>query len=263
MVLGVITGSGLYELEGLTVKEERSIGTPYGAADVTIGSLGGKDIAFIARHGRGHEFLPNLINYRANILALNELGVKSIIASSVMGVVDPNMQLGEIILFEDMLFADNRLPDGAICTFFDKPGQPGRGHYIFSSPYSTQLRDLAARQAAKLGMSYSNGGIYGHVNGPRFNSKAEIRLLQNLGVSAISQTAGPEAILAGELEIPYLLIGFGIDYANGVASVPTPIEVLDSNLGLAAEVVPKLIREIVVEISNESVPAEGFVYRFD
>ncbi len=261
-MIGVITGSGLYRLDYLNAKQE-TVDTPYGQVEVGLGSIENKAIAFIARHGKAHEFLPNMINYRANIYALKEVGVKAIIATSVMGVVDYSIKLGTLMLFDDIYYPDNRLPDGEICTFFTQPGLPSRAHYIFPSPFSPQIRSAAAKEAAKLGISYIDGGIYAHVNGPRFNSRTEIRQLAALGVMAVSQTCGPEVILAGELEIPYQLIGFGIDYANGVSREPTPIEVLNGNLDLASKVIPSLIKEIIINLDPNSISFEGFLYRFE
>ncbi|OIO86619.1 MAG: phosphorylase [Candidatus Aquicultor secundus] len=262
-MIGVITGSGLYKLKDLELKEEKTITTPFGEAEVSLGSIDGKDVAFIARHGRNHELLPNMINYRANIFALKETGVCAIIATSVMGVVDRLLGLGRVILFDDLYFPENRLPNGEICTMFTAPGGPERAHYIFSSPFSSYIRGLAAKAAADLNINHLDGGTYGHVNGPRFNSKAEIRSLQSARVTAISQTCGPEAVLSGELEIPYQLIGFGVDYANGVSPKPTPIEVLDSNLSLAATVLPKLIKHTIQSLNLDEIGFDGILYKFE
>ncbi|HEY3373781.1 MAG TPA: MTAP family purine nucleoside phosphorylase [Candidatus Aquicultor sp.] len=262
-MLGVITGSGLYDLPGLELKEQKVVRTPFGGAPVSVGSLGGKSVAFIARHGRGHALLPNTINYRANIFALKETGVRAIVATSVVGVVDKSMSLGTIVFFDDIYFMDNRLPNGEICTVFTQPSQAGRAHYIFASPFSSTLREVAQTVARNACISHRTLGIYGHVNGPRFNSRAETSQLKALGVTAISQTCGPEAVLAGELEIPYLLIGFGIDYANGVSDAPTPIEVLDANLKLGSQVMPVLIKGIVSATDVDTISAEGFLYRFE
>lgn len=261
--IGVITGSGLYELEYLDLKEEATIGTPFGDARVSLGSIEGKDVAFISRHGGKHELLPNMINYRANIFALKKAGARAIIATSIMGVVDGLVGLGRAIMFNDLYFPENRLPSGELCTFFNEPAHPDRAHYMFSSPFSSYLRGLAVKVATDLKINHLDGGTYGHVNGPRFNSKAEIRTLQHARVTAISQTGGPEAVLSGELEIPYQLIGFGIDYANGVSPKPTPIETLDSNLSLASTVLPRLIRGIIQSLNSDELGFEGTLYMFE
>ncbi|MHB0976317.1 MAG: MTAP family purine nucleoside phosphorylase [Candidatus Aquicultorales bacterium] len=262
-MIGIITGSGLYELTNLRSSRERSIDTGYGVASVTTGSLGGRDIAAIARHGTDHRLLPNMINHRANISALRSMGVRAILATSVMGVVAPDIPLGSVILFDDMFFMDNRLPDGTLCTFFDTPGAPGRGHYIFSQPFSRGLNDLCAAVCNETGTAHVQGAIYGHVWGPRFNSKAEIRYLKSAGVTAISQTAGPEAVLAGEVGVPYLLIGFGVDYANAVMETPTPVEVLDAKLRESSQILPRLLEGLVGLVDEEGPISEGFVYTFD
>jgi len=103
---------------------------------------------------------------------------------------------------------------------------PGRGHWIFEAPFSEPLRDALVGAAADAGHAVRDGGCYGHVDGPRFNSRAEIRSLASCGVSAVSQTAGPETVLCGEAELPYALLGYATDYANGVAEAATPVSEL-------------------------------------
>lgn len=262
-MIGIITGSGLYELPALEQVERSVVDTPYGATSVRIGSLDGQDIVFVARHGEAHELVSNMVNHRANVYALREAGARAIVSTSVMGIVDASLELAQLVLFDDLYFPDNRLPDGGACTFFSEPGQNGRGHYIFGSPFSAAMRAAALEAAQGIGARVADGGVYAHVNGPRFNSRAEIRQLRSLGVTAVSQTCGPEAVLAGELEVPYLLIGFGVDYANGVVEEPTPIEVLDANLVRAARLMPALIRDMAARLGGTEIPFEGFVYRFE
>jgi len=262
-LIGIITGSGLYGLSGLERAESTIVDTPYGKTGISSGLLAGNEIAFVARHGDNHEYLPNTVNYRSNIYALKEAGARAIVATSVMGVLDRSLDLARAILFDDLYFPENRLPGGELCTFFTEPGQPGRGHYMFGSPFSSTMRQVAMEVARSIGAPIVEGGVYGHVHGPRFNSRVEIGRLQSLGVTAISQTCGPETVLAGELEIPYLLIGFGVDYANGVSDEPTPIDVLDGNLNLSAQIMPRLLQGITARLSDRPIPFEGFVYRFE
>jgi len=254
-MIGIISGSGFYDFPSIEKPVEKIVETPFGKASVTIGNVFGKEVAFIARHGKKHEFLSNMINYRANIWALKEAGVKCIISTSVCGIINPDMQLAKPILFDDLYFLDNRLPNGEICSMYTTSGAKERGHYIFSSPFNQSV--------IKALMSQNPDAVtkatYAHVNGPRFNSKAEIKMLQQ-HADAISQTAGPEIILAGELEIPIALIGFGVDYANGVKETPTPIDVLNNNLKLSKEKLTQIIVEYIRDIKD--VQFDGFVYRF-
>ena len=113
------------------------------------------------------------------------------LAVTVCGAVDPSVELGSLIVFDDLHFVSNRLPDGSLCTFHDTPGDERRGHWIYEDPYSPELRRALLAGAGEPGVAARDGGCYGHVDGPRFNTKAEIRGLAACGVTAVSQTAGP------------------------------------------------------------------------
>ena len=264
MRVGIITGTGTYELPFLEVAERRRVVTPFGEVTVNIGEHAGKEVVHIPRHGPRHEYLPHQINHRANIWAMREMGVKFVFATTVCGVVDPNVPLGRPILFDDLFFPENRLGDGSPCTFFLQPADPRRGHYIFSRPFSQSLRERIGATLEALGLEYEPEGVYGHVFSPRFSSRAEVRLLSMLGVKAISQTAGPEAVLCGELEIPYALLGFGVDYANGVVPEPTPVEELEANLGRSKGVFSEVIRALLERDDLDGVSFDsGTVFRFE
>ncbi|MFC2164900.1 MTAP family purine nucleoside phosphorylase [Acidobacteriota bacterium] len=253
--VAVISGSGFYDFPDLTDSDKREISTRFGSVIVSTGRLNDKKVAFIARHGHDHQFLPNLINYRANLLALKEMGAKAILSTTVCGVLDAAIPLAKPVVFSDLYFPDNRLPSGEICSIYDEEGLLDRGHYIFGQPFSELLR----QQVIAAAEDPLTEAVYAHVNGPRFNSKPEIRALQS-HASFISQTAGPEIVMAGELEIPIALIGYGVDYANGVSDQPTPVEALQLNLINSKSVFVSIINKV---IQNYVVPRfEGFIYRF-
>src|SRR4029450_13909804 len=128
----------------------------------------------------------------------------------VCGAVDAASELGSLVCFDDLHFVNDRLPDGSLCTFFTEPGARERGHWIYEGPFSGDLR------GALLGAAFAvrDGACSGHVDGPRFNTRAEIRGLAAAGVTAVSQTAGPETVLAGEAELPVALAGYAPDYSN-------------------------------------------------
>jgi purine nucleoside phosphorylase len=235
MRIGILTGSGTYALPGLEVLEQHGVVTPFGEALVTQGWLGGAEILHVSRHGEGHRRVSHQVEHRANIAALRDRGAEAILAVTVCGAVDPALDLRDLIVFDDLWFASNRLPDGSLCTFHDQPGAPGRGHWVFDRPFSEPLRAALLRAARDLGHPVRDGGCYGHVDGPRFNSRAEIAMLAAAGVVAVSQTAGPETVLAGEAEIPYALLGFVTDHANGVMAQDTPVAELVANIGVSAE----------------------------
>jgi 5'-methylthioadenosine phosphorylase len=253
--VAVISGSGFYDLPDLAEAGKREISTKFGSVIVNTGRVNDKKIAFLARHGHDHQFLPNLINYRANMLALKELGSKAIISTTVCGVLDPSIPLAKPVVFSDFYYPDNRLPGGQLCSIYDEEGLPGRGHYIFAQPFSGTLRQ---QLIAAAGDAIADA-VYAHVNGPRFNSKPEIRALQS-HASFVSQTAGPEIILAGELEIPIALLGYGVDYANGVSDAPTPVEALRLNLMNSKGVFVSIIKKVLQNFKEPRF--EGFIYRF-
>lgn len=254
--LAIISGTGFYDFPGLDEAQDKTVRTKYGEASLRIGVIETKRIAFMARHGQGHRILPNMINHRANLLALKELSTKALVGMTVCGVLDPAIPLTKLAVFEDFYFPDNRLPNGEACTIYDEIGERKRGHYIFDKPFSEELR----QQIIKVAEGPITGAVYACMNGPRFNSKPEIKMLKSYA-SFVSQTAGPEVVLAGELEIPYALLGFGVDYANGVQKEATPPEVLTENLKKSKSVFTSVIMKFIKEYHAPKF--SGFIYRFE
>lgn len=223
--IGVITGSGTYALPGFD-GEAREVTTRFGTVRATVGTFAGAEVVHVSRHEEGHRRLSNHVNHRANVAALKELGASAVLAVTVCGAVDPELPLGSLVVFDDLHFLANRLPDGWLCTLYDTPGEPGRGHWVYEGPFSAAGRAALVEGAREAGHEVRDGGCYGHVDGPRFNTRAEIRSLALAGVVAVSQTAGPETVLCGEAELPYALLGYPTDYANGVQDEATPVEEL-------------------------------------
>ncbi len=224
MRIGIITGSGTYALPGLEAGEPDPVETRFGTVPVTSGTFAGAEVLHVSRHREGHALLSSAVTHQANISALAAAGADAIISATVCGACDPGLELGSLIVFDDLFFLQNRLPDGSVCTLHTEPGAPGRGHWIFDGPFSEPLRQALLAGARERGHPVRDGGTYGHVDGPRFNTKAEIRMLMGAGVTAVSQTAGPETVLAGEAKLPFALLGYATDYANGVKpEAPTPM----------------------------------------
>ena len=262
MAIGIITGSGTYALPGFEGGEPEPVATRWGESLVSRGTLAGVDVAHVSRHGAGHVRLSNHVAHRANIAALSEAGAGAAIAVTVCGAVDPEVPLGSLICFDDVHFPSNRLPDGSLCTFFAEPGARLRGHWIYEDPYAPTLRAALLEGAARCGLPMRDGGCYGHVDGPRFNTKAEIRGLAAAGVTAVSQTAGPETVLAGEAELPFALVGYATDYANGVQAEATPVERLLELIAASTDVFARLLAEALPRIDAGAHPPTGVVYRF-
>ncbi|CAN5514187.1 MAG: MTAP family purine nucleoside phosphorylase [Actinomycetota bacterium] len=256
--IGVITGSGTYEMP--VEFEPHTVETRFGEAEVAVFEHGGWTVGGVVRHGKGHRHLPHTIEHRANLAALEKLGAKAVLATTSVGAVDGVP--GKTVIFDDLHFPENRLPNGEPCTIFTEPGEPGRGHLIAVEPFSPKLREKMKLAADDLGIEADIGGVYAHTNGPRFETASEIRALKNLGVAATSQTCGPEAVLAGELEMPYALAGFPVNYATGLAE-PEPKEELDRLLGLSAETLPRLLFKTIETLEESDLSFEhGYVYRF-
>ncbi len=259
-VLGVIGGSGNDELPGLARARRHSVSTSYGEVDVVSGELAGIPVVHVSRHGPGHQRLSHHVNHRANLAALLELGVTAAVGLTVCGALHAAVPLGALVVFDDLYFPSNRLPDGELCTWFTEPGGAGRGHWIFDRPFSEPLRHALAAAAGSVGVPLVDGGVYGQVDGPRFNSRAEIAALRAAGVTAVSQTGGPEAVLAGEAELPYTLLGFVTDYANGITMTPEPVDALLARMACSPAVFAAVVEKLAAELPVVSAP--GVVHRF-
>ncbi|HET9073332.1 MAG TPA: MTAP family purine nucleoside phosphorylase [Solirubrobacteraceae bacterium] len=263
MAVALITGSGTHSLPGFALGESVGVETPYGHVTVQRGRLGDVDALQVSRHGPGHARLSSAVNHRANVWALKAMGARAVIGCTACGAVDPALELGQLVVFDDLWFLANRLPDGSLCTFFDVPGAPGRAHWVLhGGPYSAELRAALLAGAAAVGQRARDGGCYGHVDGPRFNTPTEIAQLGAAGVVAVSQTGGPETVLCGELELPYALVGFITDHANEVhPGATTPVETLAELLGASAGIFARVLAGALPRLAGTEIPPVGHVYR--
>jgi purine nucleoside phosphorylase len=263
MKVGILTGTGTYALPGLEAGEPREVRTPFGPALVSPGRAGDVEVVHISRHGEGHIRLSSHVDHRAHIAALAETGVDCVLGVTVCGAVDPAVALGSLIVFDDLHFLPNRLPDGSLCSFYAEPGDRRRGHWIFEAPFAEEPRRALVAGARATGNPLRVEGCYGHVDGPRFNSRAEIRMLAQCGVTAVSQTAAAEAVLCGEAELPFALLGYVTDYANGVVAEPTPVAELMRLIGASGEVFSAVLGEALTLLDPEALAPSGTVYRFE
>jgi purine nucleoside phosphorylase len=264
--IAIITGSGTHALPGFTDASAEQVTTPFGSVEVVRGRFAGEDVLHVSRHGAGHRRLSHQVPHRANIWALGELGAEAVIGCTVCGAVDPSLELGTLLVFDDLWFVSNRLPDGSLCTFFAEEGDPRRGHWILhGGPFSGELRAALLGGAADAGRAVVDGGAYGHVDGPRFNTPTEIAQLAACGVSAVSQTGGPETVLCGELELPYALLGYVTDHANEVRpGETTPVAVLQEMMAASTATFAAVLQASVRRLASGGpwAPA-GTMYRLE
>jgi 5'-methylthioadenosine phosphorylase len=219
--------------------------------------VAGVEVVHVSRHGAGHAQLSNHVDHRANLCALLDAGVNRLIALTACGSVDPAVPAGSLVVFDDFYFPSNRLPDGSLCTWYTEPGQPGRGHWVFDEPFSAPIRRALLEAAAITGVPVVEG-CYGHVDGPRFNSRAEVAALAAARVTAVSQTAGPEVVLAGEAELPTALLGYVTD---GVAEAGEPAEELMRRVAESRGVLAAVVEAALPALGDAD--SAGVVHRFD
>jgi 5'-methylthioadenosine phosphorylase len=205
--IGVIGGSGLYQIEGLTGVEDIKVKTPFGEPSdaITVGKLDGVRIAFMPRHGRGHRFSPSEVPYRANIYALKSLGVERIISVSAVGSLKEKIKPMDIVI-PDQIIDRTR---NRVNTFF---GGGIVGHVTFADPFCPVLSDILYDCAHQTGVRVHDGGTCIIMEGPQFSTRAESELYRSWGADVIYMTGLPEAKLAREAEICYATIAIVTDY---------------------------------------------------
>jgi len=245
--LGILGGSGIYDIPGLTNARWTRVETPWGdpSDDILIGELSGLPIAFLPRHGRGHKFSPSGINYRANIDALKQIGVTDLVSISACGSLKEELAPGMFVLvdqFIDRTFAREKSFFGNGCV----------GHVPFGDPISPLLAEHAARAAEKEGIKIVRGGTYLVMEGPQFSTLAESKLYRQWGCDVIGMTNMPEAKLAREAEICYATVAMVTDYDcwhadHGAVDVAKVIETLLGN----AELAKKLVQRLAIDLPRE------------
>ncbi len=206
--IGIIGGSGLYQIDGLHDATEHKIDTPFGApSDVVIGgTFAERNVYFLPRHGRGHRILPHELNHRANIYALRSLNVRWIICVTAVGSLQEKYAPRDIVLPSQFY---DRTSSRAAHTFF---GEGIAAHISFAEPISAALRNLLAESASRLGLKVHNGGTYVNMDGPAFSTRAESELNRRHGFDVIGMTNLPEAKLAREAEIALATMAMVTDY---------------------------------------------------
>ena len=248
-MLGIIGGTGLTELENLKISRRQLIRTPYGepSGPLTFGDICGHTVVFLPRHGSGHTIAPHLVNYHANMWALNAEGVRSVVAITTVGSIAPDLKPGQLVLPDQLIDYTH----GRRTTYYDGIDLPIK-HIDFTEPYCPRMRAMWKQAAANAGESLVDGGVYAAVQGPRLETAAEINRLDRDGATIVGMTGMPEAALARELEISYAAICPVANYAAGRGSSEHGISYSDINLVLSGVMgrVRKLIEEVVLLHAN-------------
>ena len=233
--IGIIGGSGLYDIEGLRKVKELSVKTPFGSPSDTVllGELEGVRIAFLSRHGRGHRINPSEINYRANIYALKSIGVSRVISVSAVGSMKESIKPGDVVLPDQFIDLTKR----RVSTFFEGGIV---AHVAFGDPVCPSLGAVLSGAARTVGATVHEGGVYLCIEGPQFSTKGESRLYRQWGVSVIGMTNLPEAKLAREAELCYATVALATDYdcwheTEQAVTVESILTTLRQNVTLAKQ----------------------------
>ena len=245
MTIGVIGGSGLYEIEGLTDIEEVRLETPFGdPSDVYItGILEDVKMVFLPRHGRGHRLLPSEVPYRANIYGMKKLGVRRIISVSAVGSMKEEIVPGHIVI-PDQFF--DRTHGKRASTFF---GQGVTGHIQFADPVCPELSRVLYDAGQRAGATVHQGGTYLCIEGPNFSTRAESMIYRSWGVDIIGMTNIPEARLAREAEICYGTVALATDYdcwhdGHDDVTVEAILAIINQNVAMARNLIVQAVRAL-------------------
>jgi 5'-methylthioadenosine phosphorylase len=255
ITIGIIGGSGLYEMAELTDREERTVETPFGApsAPYVVGSLRGKRVAFLARHGAGHRLMPTELNFRANIFGFKLLGVEYLLSASAVGSLKEEYKPLDLVI-PDQFFDRTK---GRVSTFF---GEGLVAHVGFAHPFCKPLSSLAFESARGAGARVHEGGSYVCMEGPQFSTLAESRLYRSWGMDIIGMTNLQEAKLAREAEICYTTIALVTDYdcwhpEHDQVTVELIVANLTQNARMAQQVIAAAVERLPYERTCECATA--------
>ena len=243
--LGIIGGSGLYELEGLTDVEEIAMTTPFGTPSdpIVAGTLVETRLLFLPRHGRGHRLPPHRINYRANVLALKMSGAEQILSVSAVGSMREDIHPGDMIVVDQFIDRTRNRVD----TFFADDGVVA--HVEFAHPIDARLADALAGAARRTGATVHDSGTYVCIEGPQFSTLAESRLYRSWGAAVIGMTNLPEARLAREAELPYASLAMATDYdcwheSHDAVNVEAIVAVMRGNVDQAKKIIAEMAKAV-------------------
>jgi 5'-methylthioadenosine phosphorylase len=253
-LLGIVGGSGLYDMPGLTERTSVAVDTPWGmpSDELVVGTLSGVRVAFLPRHGRGHRFTPTEVNYRANIAALKHLGCEFVLSVSATGSMKEQIAPGHLVVPDQFIDRTVARPR----SFF---GDGVVGHISFADPVCPLLRSLLLASAQETGTPTHDGGVYLCIEGPQFSTRAESLLYRSWGVAVIGMTNMPEARLAREAGLSYATLALPTDYdcwhtSEEVVSVEAVVATLQKNVATAREVIANLARRLAAPDAPRQSP---------
>ncbi len=248
MKIGIIGGSGLYDIEGLSEVEEIRLETPFGKpSDAYIhGKLAGKDVYFLPRHGRGHVYLPSEVPYRANIYGFKMLEVDCIISVSAVGSMKEEIKPGDFVIVTQYFDRTKNRPS----TFF---GNGIVAHIPFDTPTCPLLNRIIAEACEAEGIPYHPEGTYICIEGPQFSTKAESKIYRSWGVDVIGMTNIPEAKLAREAEIPYSAVALATDYDVWKEGEEVNVEKVLATMARNIENAKKMLKRVIETIKPEDL----------
>ena len=233
--LGIIAGTGFYRLAPLEGASASTRDTSYGPVLVTSGLLHGRPTYFVSRHGVDHTVPPHMVNYRAIIQALVDLGVTEILAVNVVGGI--GHEAGDLVVVDDFIDFTHQRP----LTFFDGTTPEGVVHTDVGEPYDERLRQAWLRAADDLNVPVVRTGVYGAFEGPRFETKAEIRMARAAGATVVGMTGVPEVVLAAERGIPYASLCLVANPAAGLGTEPITVADVNAVVAQGADTVTRIL----------------------
>lgn len=245
--VGIIGGSGLTSIEDLQVQQQRIVRTPFGetSAPVVFGRLRDQTVAFLARHGQGHTIAPHRVNYRANVYALAEIGVQSIVAVAAVGGIGADFTAGRIVIPEQIIDYTHSRES----TYVDGTTDAVT-HVDFSYPYTESMREILLESAHRLELNPYAGGCYAATQGPRFETAAEIDRIERDGGNIVGMTGMPEAVLARELGLRYATVALVVNPAAGRSSEVISFEEIFEQLDAGMKKVKRILAECVPAIQK-------------
>ncbi|WP_417541543.1 S-methyl-5'-thioinosine phosphorylase [Methylophaga thalassica] len=246
-LLGIIGGSGLTQYPGLEITEQKYVETPYGdpSAAIKIGTLNGKQVAFLPRHGDRHNIPPHRINYRANIHALKTIGVTDILAVAAVGGITDKFAPGVLAVPDQIIDYTH----GREQSFFSEQFRADN-HIDFTWPYDQELREILLKAAADAGLTALDGATYAAVQGPRLETAAEIRRLARDGCDLVGMTGMPEACLAREAELSYATLAVVANWAAGITNNVLTMDEIQQTLAGGIDDVKTIIANVMKQLSG-------------